>query len=121
MNTLKIIARWKIHDGKLEEFKSMAEECLSIVKEKDQHTLQYDWYFNQDQTECVLREEYTDSDALLAHLGNIGDLFGKLLAIADFSGEIYGEPSDELLQATAGLNPKVYSFYRGLLQPHTVK
>lgn len=114
MNSLQISARWKIHSGKLEEFKKLADECLSIVKEKDQDTLQYDWFFSEDQTECVLREKYPDSNALLAHLGNIGDLFGKFLEVADLYVEIYGEPSEELLNTTAGLNIKVYSFYQGL-------
>ncbi|MCY7351840.1 MAG: hypothetical protein LH606_14440, partial [Cytophagaceae bacterium] len=64
--------------------------------------------------ECVLRETYPDSNALLAHLGNIGELFGKLVALGDFSAEVYGQPSEELLQATSGLNIKVYTFYQGI-------
>ena len=79
MKNLQVTARFKIHDGKLEEFKKLAAECLSVTIEKDQNTLQYDWFFNKDQTECVLREKYTDSNALLAHLGNLGDLFGEIL------------------------------------------
>jgi hypothetical protein len=39
MNNLQVTARFTIHDGKLEEFKNLAEECLSIVKEKDKDTL----------------------------------------------------------------------------------
>ena len=92
----------------------MAEKCLSIVKAKDKDTLQYDWYFDGSQTECVVREKYPDSKALLVHLGNIGELFGKLVALGEFSAEVYGEPSEELLQATKGLNIKVYTFYQGI-------
>lgn len=114
MNNLQITARYQIHDGQLAEFKKLAQECLSIVKAKDKDTLQYDWYFDEAQSECVLREAYPDSNALLAHLGNIGELFGKLIALGDFSAEVYGQPSDELLKATTGLNIKVYTFYQGL-------
>ncbi len=114
MNNLQVTARFRIHDGKLEEFKSFAEECLSIVKEKDKDTLQYDWFFSEDQTECHLRETYPDSNALLAHLQNIGDIFGKLLSLGDFYAEVYGNPSEQLLKATAGLHVKVYSFYQGI-------
>jgi quinol monooxygenase YgiN len=114
MSNLQITARYKIYSGKLEEFKRIAEECHSIVKEKDRDTLQYDWYVGESPTECVLRETYPDSNALLAHLGNIGDLFGKLVALGDFSAEVYGEPSQELLDATAGLNIRVYSYFQGL-------
>lgn len=114
MDNLQISARFTIHDGNLEKFKRLAGECLSIVREKDQNTLQYDWFFDENQKECVLREKYTDSNALLAHLGNIGELFGELLQLADFTGEIYGNPSKELLEATAHLNTKVYTYYQGL-------
>jgi quinol monooxygenase YgiN len=114
MNNLQITARYQIHLGKLAEFKKIAEECHSIVKAKDKDTLQYDWYFDESQTECVLRETYPDSNALLAHLGNIGEMFGKLVALGDFSAEVYGQPSEELLQATSGLNIKVYTFFQGI-------
>lgn len=114
MNNLQITVRYQIHDGQLAEFKKLAQECLSIVKAKDKDTLQYDWYFDETQSECVLREAYPDSNALLAHLVNIGELFGKLAALGDFSAEVYGQPSDELLSATKGLNIKGYVFYQGL-------
>lgn len=120
MNSLQILARFKIHDGKLKEFKRLADECLSVVREKDQDTLQYDWFFSEDQKECVLLEKYPDSNALLVHLGNIGDLFGEILKTGDFYGEIYGQPSQELLNATAGLNIKIYSFYQGTVASSSV-
>ena len=113
MNNLQITSRWRIHDGKLDEYKKLAEQCLAITKEKDKDTLQFDWYLSQDQTECVLRETYPDSNALLIHIANLGDLFGTLLQVADLDAEIYGSPSQELLDATAGLKKKVYSFYQG--------
>ena len=88
MNNLQITARYQIHNGKLEEFKKIVLKCHSIVKEKDKDTLQYDWYFDESQTECVLRETYPDSKALLTHLANIGELFGKLTALGQFSAEV---------------------------------
>jgi len=114
MNNIQVTARLKIYDGKLEEFKKLAAEILSVIKEKDQNTLQYDWFFNEDQTECIVRENYADSDAVLTHMGNLGDLLGKILEVSDLNLELYGNPSEELLNAAAALNPKVYSFYQGL-------
>ena len=113
MQNLQITSRWRIHDGKIDEFKKEAERCLSITKEKDKDTLVFNWFFNEDQTECVVIETYPDSNALLVHISNLGELFGKLLQVADFDAEIYGSPSEELLNATLGLNKKVYSFYQG--------
>ena len=114
MNQLQVTARLKIHEGKLDEFKQLAAQCLLTVKEMDKDTMQYDWFINKEQTECVVRERYADSNAIFAHLANLGDLFGKLLAVSDFSVEVFGEPSLELINATTSLNPKIYSFYQGL-------
>lgn len=114
MSNLYLSARYQIHDGKLEEFKKLAKEGLAVVKAKDENILQYDWYFDQEQTECVFRERYSDSNALLAHIGNLGDLLGKFFSLGEFSAEIYGHPSEELIKATSGLKIKVYTFYQGL-------
>ena len=111
---LQITARLKIHEGKLDEFKVLAAKCVQIVKEKDTGTLQYDWFLSQDQSECAVRETYVDSDALLQHMTNLGEAMGALFATGDFSAEVYGNPSDELIKATEGLDVVVYSYFQGL-------
>jgi hypothetical protein len=107
MTHLQVTARLKIHEGKLNEFKDLAAQCLVAVKEREPGALQYDWFFNDDNTEYVVRERY-------AHLGNIGELLGKLMLVADISLEVFGNPSQELRAAIAAMNPKIYSFYQGL-------
>jgi quinol monooxygenase YgiN len=115
MGNIQLTARFLIHEGKEEEFKSIAAQCLNIVKEKEKDTtLQYDWFFNTKGNECVVRETYLDSNAIFLHLGNLGDLLGQFLQIADFYPEIYGSPSKEILNAIKDMNPKTYSFYQGL-------
>jgi quinol monooxygenase YgiN len=109
MSQLQVNARFTIHDGKLEEFKAVAAGCMASVREKDSGTEQYDWFFNEDQSVCVVRETYASSDAVLGHIGNLGDLMGQLLGVADMELDIFGEPSAELVEAAAGLAPKVYS------------
>lgn len=114
MKNIQVTARLKIHSGKEDEFKRIAAECIGAVKENETGALQYDWFFNPGQTECVVRENYADSDAAMAHLGNVGEFLGQLFAISNFDLEIYGTMSEELKNAVEGLNPKVYSFYKGL-------
>ena len=115
MGNLQLTARFLIHEGKVEEFKGIAIQCMNIVKEKEKDTtLQYDWYFNKSGNECVVRETYSDSNGLLIHIGNIGEFIGKFLEISDFYPEIYGSPSEELMNAVGGMNPKLYSFYQGI-------
>ena len=114
MKNIQITAKFKISKGKLEEFKQIAKECVSAVKANEKDALQYDWYFNSDQTECVVRETYTDSNAVMAHMGNVGELLGQLLSMSEFELEVYGNMSEELQNAAAAMKPKVYSFYKGL-------
>jgi len=104
----------KIHDGMLNEFKELANQCLEAVKSNEPNTTQFDWYFNANETECVVKEEYRDSAAVFVHMGNVGALLGKMLMISDMELEFYGNPSKELRIALAGSNPKIYSFYQGL-------
>jgi hypothetical protein len=58
------IVRFKFHEGKLEEFKRLSAQCMEIVRAKDTGTLQYDTYFNDDQSECIVLERFRDSEAL---------------------------------------------------------
>ena len=116
MKEIQITAKFKIHKGKVEEFKKIATQCVIKVKanEEGKGALQYDWFFSPDEKECIVREIYTDSNAVLAHMGNVGEQLGQLLGMSDFDLEVYGNPSEELQQAAAALNPKVYSFYQGM-------
>ncbi len=54
MSELQCVARLKIHDGKLDEFKRLAAKCAELVRTKDTGTLQYELYFNSDNTECLV-------------------------------------------------------------------
>ena len=114
MKEIQVTARLKIHKGKFEEFKEWAKDCLTSTKEKDTGTLQYDWFLNTDQTECVVRETYADSNAVLSHVGYLGEIFGRVQEIGDLFIEVYGNPSEELIAATAELDIVTYSFFQGL-------
>ena len=117
MDQLLIIAKWKVHNGRAAEFKALVAECMSVVKRQTPDILQYDWYFNESRMEYHLQEKYADSNSFLSHLGDIGELLGKLIAVADLEADIYGDPSQAVLDATAAVNKTVYSFSEGVGQP----
>jgi quinol monooxygenase YgiN len=96
VSELQGIARFKFHEGKLEEFKRLSAECMEIVRTKDTGTLQYEIYFNDDHSECIVLERYRDSAALIEHAEHIGDLMEPIVATGSVSGELLGEPSAEL-------------------------
>ena len=57
-----------IAPGNLAEFKELAARALELTK-GEATTLQYDWFFSDDETKCVVRETYANSDANLAAHG----------------------------------------------------
>jgi quinol monooxygenase YgiN len=108
MGELWGIARFKIHDGKLEEFKRLSAQAMEIVRTKDTGTLQYDTYFNEGQTECVVIERYRDSEAAMEHNANMGELMEPILTtVSVVHGELLGEPSAELREKLAGMDVPV--------------
>jgi quinol monooxygenase YgiN len=114
MSKLQVTARLTIHDGKLDEFKEVAARCMQSVREKDSGTLQYDWFFNADQTECVVREAYRDSEAVFKHIENLGETMAALLGVCDMDLEVFGSPSGELVEGTREMAPRIYSAFQSI-------
>jgi quinol monooxygenase YgiN len=106
------IARFKFHEGRVEEFKRLSAQAMEIVRTKDTGTLQYDVYFNDDQSECVVLERFRDSEALIEHAANLSDLSEAILATGSVSGELLGEPSAELRAKLADSEePRLFTPY----------
>ena len=102
MSELQGIGRFKFQEGKLEEFKRLSAQAMEIARARDTGTLQYEIYFSDDQSECVVLERYRDSDALIEHGANLGELGQAILATGLVSSELLGEPSTELKAMLAG-------------------
>jgi quinol monooxygenase YgiN len=73
------IARCKFKEGKREEYKRLSDQAMEIVRTKDSGTLQYDTYFNDDQSECIVIERYRDSEAAIEHAANLADVSAAVL------------------------------------------
>jgi quinol monooxygenase YgiN len=93
---LQAIVRFRFHDGDVDEFKRLSAQCMEIVRTQDTGTLQYDTYFNDDETECIVIERFRDSDALIQHGENLAHLNDAIIATGSVSGELLGRPSAEL-------------------------
>ena len=99
MTAIMSVARFSIHPGKAQEFKTLAAECVRIVRERDPGTSLYEWFINGDETECVAIDRYASSEAVFAHIGNVGATMRRLRKVADVSVELLGSPSPALLEA----------------------
>lgn len=119
MSKLEVSARMTIRNGKLEEFKRQAAECIKQTREKDTKTLRYDWFLSSDQTECEIREIYESAEGLVEHRIHLGEALDKLFTefADDHAVSVYGQPSPQLVELAKRMpkgSVKWYSFLQGL-------
>lgn len=110
MEEIKGIARVRFHPGKVEEWKRLTEEAMEIVRTKDGGTLQYEIFFNEDESEAMVFERYRDADAALEHFANISHLMAPILATASVTGEVLGTPNAKMKEQLGGKGgPKLFT------------
>ena len=80
MSELVISARFDVHAGKLDEVQTIIAAAIQKVRANEPRTLQYNWYHSDDHSSYIVLERYEDSDALLEHLADVGDVVGIDLA-----------------------------------------
>ena len=114
MSELLGIARVKVHEGKLDEYRRLIDRCFESVRTKDSGTLQYDLYFNEEQSEFIVLERYRDSAALLEHAANLGGTMDAIFAITSITGEILGSPNPELRKALETYGVRIFAPFRSL-------
>ena len=116
MTGLLGIARFKVNEGKREEYKRLSALAMEIVRTKDSGTLQYDTYFNEDQSECIVIERYKDSEAAMEHAANLADVSAAVLTMVSVvHGELLGEPSAELRAKLADSEvPQLFTLYESM-------
>lgn len=118
MGHLEVHARLKIRPGQLEGFKTQAAEIMRLAREKDRQTIRYDWFINEDGTECEVHEAYLSGQGLIEHNTNVMEaraiLFEKYAY--DHRMTAFGEVSQELreLGSKHAGGIAVYSFLQGL-------
>ena len=108
-----IVPYFKVHDGKLDEFKNGCAQFIETTK-SEPGCLYYGFTFNGDEAHC--REGYTDANALLAHLDNVGAMLQEALQIADISRlEVHGPAAElaKLKEPLKGLSPAYFELLDG--------
>jgi quinol monooxygenase YgiN len=109
MDEIKGIARVKFHPGKVEEWKRLSEQAMEIVRTKDSGTLQYEIFFNEDESEAVVFERYRDADAAIEHFSNISHLLEPIMATASVTGEALGTPNTKMKEQFGKVGPKLFT------------
>jgi quinol monooxygenase YgiN len=114
VSELQGIARFRFREGKLEEFRRLSARAMEIARTRDTGTLQYEIYFNNDQSECIVLERYRDSEALIEHGAHLGELAGAILATGSVTSACLGEPSAKLRALLAGSPVELFTLYLSL-------
>ncbi len=94
-----------VHPGKLEDFKSVANELIAKTQ-LEAGTLGYEWNLSEDETVCHIYERYKDAAALLAHVQSFGAFAKRFMeACHPTHFYVYGTPTDAVEEALADLHP----------------
>ncbi len=90
-----------------DEFTALLKEMVRATQSNEPNTLNYEWSTSADGTVCHIYERYTDSAAIMTHLGTFGEKFADrfLRIFKPIRFHVYGSPSGEVRKALAGLNP----------------
>ncbi len=98
MGHLEVIARLKVRPGQLEGFKTQVAEILRLTREKDTQTLRYDWFINEDGTECEVHEAYVSEEGLIEHNQHVVATRDALFRdyAFDHRMSVYGKISQQL-------------------------
>ncbi len=106
------IGRFEFREGELEEFKRLSAQLMEIVRSQDTGTLQYEIYFSEDQSDCIVLERYRDSEALVDHAGHLGALGRAIPGLV--SSELLGEPSDDVRAKLVGSGVRLFTPFLSL-------
>lgn len=113
-NVVSIHPYFKVHPGKLDEFKAALPAFVEKTATETKN-LYYDFTINGDEVFC--REAYLGADGLLEHLANVGALLEPLLKLADLTRvEVHGPAAEleKLKEPLGQLQPAWFTYLFGV-------
>jgi quinol monooxygenase YgiN len=115
MNELWSRSLAKIYDGKLEDFKRLAEDLLSAIREHDSETLNYAIFLDESGRVALIIAQYASSAGLLAHNANLSPLMPRFAEVCEPAEiELYGDPIPEARAALDARGARYYATFVAL-------
>ena len=109
MNELCSRSLAKIYDGRLEDFKRLAEDLLNAIREHDSETLNDAIFLDEPRRVAVIIEQYASSADWLAHNANLRPLMPRFAEVSELAEiEFHGDPTLEARAALDGLGARDY-------------
>ena len=111
---IEIYTKFFINPGSLDTFKTEAAELLRVVRASDTGTSRYDWFYDDEGTQCLALDTYNDAAAMFAHMKNCHDAHERLLRNATMVTEFLGALPEPAMAAVAKYAPYILPFFAGL-------
>ena len=109
MSKLYIVFKMTLNAGEEESFKDYVRQLEQLVKDKCPQSIGYEWFLNEEETQCVAVETFADSDALLFHADTVLELAMKLFSTCEIQEvNLLGNPSDAVIERTSAYGAKVH-------------
>lgn len=103
-----------IKDGKTKDFKKLVRSMSRVVETNEPDTISYRFYFDRNETKCIVHEIYANSEAVFAHSNGLASrtILPKIFGLSRIS-KVYGNPSKKLQKVLTGFKPEIYNFLTG--------
>jgi quinol monooxygenase YgiN len=89
----------EIREGKIEELRTAINSLVEFVESNEPRPLAYNVYINEGGTRMTVVQVHPDSASMEFHMKEAGPAFPKFVELIKLSTmDIYGEPSDDLLE-----------------------
>lgn len=116
-NIVTLVPKFKIKEGKKEQYMKVLPKFLEKVKANEEDTcVFYGFVGPNENDEVICREGYVSAEGLLAHLANVDEELKEALENADIA-ELYiqGPPAEleKLKEPLAAFNPTYYPLHPG--------
>jgi quinol monooxygenase YgiN len=115
-NLIHFRAEFIIQDGKMKEYKKLVRNMSKLVEANEPGTLNYRFYFDRDETKCVVHEIYADSEAVLAHNNGLASqtILPKIFSVSRIvKFEVYGKPNNKLQKILTNFSSETYNLFAG--------
>ena len=109
MSEIQGIGRIKFHEGKLEEFNRLGARIMEVVRTQDTGTLQFEIFFNDNQTECIILERYKNYAAFMEHGAHLGNVTAAIATMGSVTAACLSESSEELRAVLAGSEVELFT------------
>lgn len=108
--SFRLIVRQTINPGGLEEFQRVAQLGANNSETGEPGTLGYEFFINDEGTECYLNEYYADSEAFLTHFARVQPILEASMKVSTLvDAVVLGNPSPEAREVLAVLGSKLYT------------